>query len=45
MENWSNLEEFAAFSASMGELRKAFEARLEPRLAYLLSLKRELEEG
>jgi hypothetical protein len=29
----------------MGELRKAFEARLEPRLAYLLSLKRELEEG
>jgi hypothetical protein len=45
MENWSNLEEFAAFSASMGELRKAFQARLEPRLAYLLSLKRELEEG
>jgi hypothetical protein len=45
MENWSNLEEFAAFSASMGEIRKAFEARLEPRLAYLLSLKRELEEG
>jgi len=44
MENWSNLEDFAAFSASMGEIRKAFEARLEPRLAYLLSLKRELEE-
>ena len=44
MENWSNLEEFAAFSASMDEVRRAFEARLEPRLAYLLSLKRELEE-
>jgi hypothetical protein len=44
MENWSNLEEFAAFSASMNDLRAAFRARTEPRLAYLLALLRELEE-
>jgi hypothetical protein len=44
MENWSNLEEFAAFTASMAEIRKAFQARTEPRLAYLLALKREIEE-
>jgi len=44
MENWSNLEEFAAFSASMAELRNAFRVRAEPRLAYLLALKREVEE-
>mgnify|MGYP001199864755 CR=1 FL=1 len=44
MENWSNLEEFAAFSASMADLRNAFRARTEPRLAYLLALLRELEE-
>ena len=44
MENWSNLEEFAAFSASMAELRNAFRVRTEPRLAYLLALKREVEE-
>jgi len=31
MENWSNLEEFAAFSASMAELRNAFRVRAEPR--------------
>jgi hypothetical protein len=45
MENWSNLEEFAAFAASAGEIRQAFKARTEPRLAYLLDLKRELEEN
>ena len=44
MENWSNLEEFAAFTAGMAELRKAFLARIEPRLPYLLSLKSQLEE-
>jgi hypothetical protein len=44
MENWSNLEEFAAFAAAAAEIRRAFRARTEPRLAYLLDLKRELEE-
>ncbi len=44
MENWSNLEEFTAFSASMAEVRAAFRARTEPRLPYLLDLKREIEE-
>lgn len=44
MENWSNLEEFAAFSASMADLGGAFRARTEPRLAYLLAVLRELEE-
>ncbi len=43
MENWSNLEEFASFSAAVAEIRKAFQARIEPRLAYLLALKREIE--
>jgi hypothetical protein len=43
MENWSNLEEFASFSATMGEMRKAFQARVYPRLPYLRSLKREIE--
>ncbi len=43
MENWSNLEEFASFSAAMSELKKAFQAKVEPRRAYLLSLKREIE--
>jgi hypothetical protein len=43
MENWSNLEEFASFSATVAEIRKAFQARIEPRLAYLLALKREIE--
>jgi hypothetical protein len=43
MENWSNLEEFASFSAAAAELRRAFQARIEPRLAYLLALKREIE--
>jgi len=43
MENWSNLEEFASFSASVAEIRSAFKARTEPRLAYLLALKREIE--
>jgi uncharacterized membrane-anchored protein YhcB (DUF1043 family) len=45
MENWSNLDEFASFAVSVDEIRKAFQARLEPRLPYLRSLKRELEEG
>jgi hypothetical protein len=43
MENWSNLEEFASFSAAMSEIRTAFQAKTEPRLAYLQSLKREIE--
>ena len=43
MENWSNLEDFSSFSESISEIRKAFQARVEPRLAYLLSLKREIE--
>ena len=44
MENWSNLEEFAAFTATAAEIRQAFRARTEPRLDYLLALKREIEE-
>ncbi len=44
MENWSNLEEFAAFSAAVSEMRQAFQARIEPRRPYLLALKREIEE-
>jgi hypothetical protein len=44
MENWSNLDDFAAFSSSVGEIRKLFQARIEPRLPYLLALKREIEE-
>ena len=43
MENWSNLEEFASFSAAMSEIKKAFQAKVVPRRAYLLSLKREIE--
>ena len=43
MENWSNLEEFAAFSASVAGIGAAFRAGTEPRLAYLLALKSELE--
>ena len=43
MENWSNLEEFASFSVTVAEIRKAFKARTEPRLAYLLALIREIE--
>jgi len=43
MENWSNLEEFTSFSSAMAEIRKAFEARIEPRLPYLRSLKQEIE--
>ena len=45
MENWSNLDEFAAFAAGIDEIRKSFKARLEPRLSYLRALKRELQEG
>ncbi len=43
MENWSNLEEFAAFTAVVADIRMAFLARIEPRLPYLLSLIREIE--
>jgi len=43
MENWSNPEEFASFSATMSEIKMAFQAKVEPRFAYLLSLKREIE--
>ena len=45
MENWSNLEEFSSFSSSMADIRRAFRARTEPRLPYLMALKREIEEG
>jgi hypothetical protein len=44
MENWSNLDEFAAFTADIAVMRKLFQARIEPRLPYLLSLKQEIEE-
>jgi hypothetical protein len=43
MENWSNLEEFASFSATVAEMRQAFQARIEPRLPYLVALKQEIE--
>ncbi len=45
MENWSNLDEFAAFTSSVAEIRKAFQARIEPRLPYLLSIRQDLEQG
>jgi hypothetical protein len=44
MENWSNLEEFAAFSVAVADLRRDFQARVEPRLAYLRALVAEIEE-
>ncbi|MBP7706079.1 MAG: hypothetical protein KA243_02415 [Candidatus Aminicenantes bacterium] len=44
MENWSNLEEFAAFSVAVADLRRDFQARVEPRLAYLRALIAEIEE-
>lgn len=44
MENWSNLEEFAAFSVAVADLRRDFQARLEPRLAYLRAIVAEIEE-
>jgi hypothetical protein len=44
MENWSNLEEFSSFVATAADIRAAFKAKIEPRLAYLLALKREIEE-
>jgi uncharacterized membrane-anchored protein YhcB (DUF1043 family) len=44
MENWSNLEEFASFSATVAEMGQAFQARIEPRRRYLLALKRQIEE-
>ena len=43
MENWSNLDEFASFAASIDEMRKEFRTRVSPRLPYLRSLKHELE--
>lgn len=45
MENWSNLEEFAAFASGIAGIRKAFQARIEPRLPYLQALRQELEQG
>jgi hypothetical protein len=45
MENWSNLEEFAAFAGHVAEVRKAFQARITPRLPYLQDLRNEIEEG
>ncbi len=43
MENWSNPDEFASFYTSLMEIKKAFQARLEPRLRYLREIKREIE--
>jgi uncharacterized membrane-anchored protein YhcB (DUF1043 family) len=45
MENWSNLDEFASFASTVAELRAAFRARIEPRRAYLLSLRKQIEEA
>ncbi|MGE5742077.1 MAG: hypothetical protein ACM32H_08535, partial [Candidatus Aminicenantes bacterium RBG_16_66_30] len=42
MENWSNLDEFAAFTSGVAEICKAFQARIEPRLPYLRSLRQDL---
>ena len=44
MENWSNLDEFASFAASVDEMRKEFRTRISPRLPYLRSLRQEFEE-
>jgi len=43
MENWSNPEEFAAFSSAMAEMKKAFLALIEPRLPYLRSLRQDID--
>lgn len=43
MENWSNPEEFASFSGAIGGMRKAFQVRIEPRIAYLRSLRQDLD--
>ncbi len=43
MENWSNPEEFASFAKAMADMKKAFLARIEPRLPYLRSILQELE--
>ncbi len=43
MENWSNPDEFASFYTALMEIKKAFQARLEPRLRYLREIKREIE--
>ncbi|MGA2532271.1 MAG: hypothetical protein ABSG19_04455 [Candidatus Aminicenantales bacterium] len=42
MENWSNPEEFAAFTAAAAELRTAYFDRITPRGAYLRALKKEI---
>ena len=42
MENWSNPEEFAAFTAAAAELRTAYFNRITPRGAYLRALKKEI---
>jgi hypothetical protein len=43
MENWSNPEEFASFTAAAAEMKKAYSDRITPRGAYLRALKKELE--
>jgi hypothetical protein len=43
MENWSNLEEFTAFSDTVAGIHRAFLARIEPRRPYLRALKRQVE--
>ncbi|MFO7732881.1 MAG: hypothetical protein R6X21_04445 [Candidatus Aminicenantes bacterium] len=43
MENWSNPEEFASFSGAIGGMRRSFLARIEPRIAYLRSLRQDLD--
>ncbi|MGZ7046611.1 MAG: hypothetical protein ACXVJK_09810, partial [Candidatus Aminicenantales bacterium] len=42
IENWSNPEEFAAFTAVAAELRTAYFDRITPRGAYLRALKKEI---
>lgn len=43
MENWSNLDELASFAEAASGIKKAFQARLEPRRPYLRSLLEQIE--
>ncbi len=43
MGNWSNPDEFAAFSRDLAEMKRAFLVRVEARPAYFRSLKADLE--
>lgn len=43
MENWSNPEEFASFTAAVTEMRKDYFDSITPRGAYLRALKKEIE--